>query len=381
MSDTAATAPEPTTAPERMAVAFAHVLRTAELDVPVGTVATFVEALGRVGIDDRDRVYWAGRTTLVRRPEDIELYDRAFAVFWFAAEQSVKRPDTPIELVLALDSDDEDDGGEGDGDDDDDAQAELAVRWSANEVLSSKDFADCTDAEIEEIRRLMTQVKVASSRRRARRHRRTKRSRGRPDLRRTVRRAMRTGGDPARRLFTAPDDRPRRIVLLLDVSGSMEHYARALLRFAHVAIAGRSQVEAFTFGTRLTRVTRELDSRDPDAAFRSATSAVEDWSGGTRIGASLREFNDEWGVRGMARGAIVVVLSDGWDRGEPDVLGEQMARLSRVAHRVVWVNPLKYTEGYAPLARGMAAALPYVDDFVEGHSLDAVRELAALIDR
>ncbi len=380
MTDTAATAPEPATAPERMAVAFAHVLRTAELDVPVGTVATFVEALGRVGIDDRDRVYWAGRTTLVRRPEDIELYDRAFAVFWFAAEQIVKRPDTPIELTLAHDSDEEDDGGEGDGDDED-GQATLAVRWSANEVLSSKDFADCTNAEIEEIRRLMTQLKVASSRRRARRHRPTRRSSGRPDLRRTVRRAMRTGGDPARRLFTAPDDRPRRIVLLLDVSGSMEHYARALLRFAHVAIAGRSQVEAFTFGTRLTRVTRELDSRDPDAAFRAATSAVADWSGGTRIGASLREFNDEWGVRGMARGSIVVVLSDGWDRGEPEVLGEQMARLSRVAHRVVWVNPLKHTDGYAPLARGMAAALPYVDDFVEGHSLDAVRELAALIDR
>ncbi|MEO1061701.1 MAG: VWA domain-containing protein [Actinomycetota bacterium] len=379
MTDTAAD-PEPTTAPERMAVAFAHVLRTAELDVPVGTVTTFVEALGRVGIDDRDRVYWAGRTTLVRRPEDIPLFDRAFAVFWFAAEQIVARPDEPIEITFALDSDDGDEPDEGEGDGIDDG-IDVAVRWSASEVLSRKDFADCSDAEIEEIRRLMTQLRVASSRRRARRHRRTNRQRGRPDLRRTVRRAMRTGGDPARRLFTAPDDRPRRIVLLLDVSGSMEHYARALLRFAHVAVAGRSEVEAFTFGTRLTRVTRELDSRDPDAAFRSATTAVEDWSGGTRIGAALREFNDEWGVRGMARGSIVVILSDGWDRGEPEVLGEQMARLSRVAHRVVWVNPLKYTDGYAPLARGMAAALPYVDDFVEGHSLDAVRELAALIDR
>ncbi|MEM8905847.1 MAG: VWA domain-containing protein [Actinomycetota bacterium] len=376
---TAAIDPGPT-APERMAVAFAHVLRSAELDVPVGTVTTFVEALGRVGIDDRDRVYWAGRTTLIRRPEDIELYDRAFAVFWFAAEQIVKRPETPIDLVLALDAEDEDDDADAGGDEEADAST-LAVRWSANEVLAAKDFALCSADEIDEIRRLMTQVKVASSRRRARRHRRTNRQRGRPDLRRTVRRAMRTGGDPARRLFTAPDDRPRRIVLLLDVSGSMEHYARALLRFAHVAIAGRTQVEAFTFGTRLTRVTRELDSRDPDAAFRAATGAVEDWSGGTRIGAALRQFNDEWGVRGMARGSIVVILSDGWDRGEPEVLGEQMARLSRVAHRLVWVNPLKYTEGYAPLARGMAAALPYVDDFVEGHSLDAVRELAALIDR
>lgn len=379
MTDATA-APEPATAPERMAVAFAHVLRTAELEVPVGTVTTFVEALGRVGIEDRDRVYWAGRTTLIRRPEDIALFDRAFAVFWFAAEQIVARPDEPIELTIALDDDDADDGAEGDGDGVDDG-VDVAVRWSANEVLSRKDFADCSDEEIEEIRRLMTQLRVASSRRRARRHRRTNRRRGRPDLRRTVRRAMRTGGDPARRLFTAPDDRPRRIVLLLDVSGSMEHYARALLRFAHVAVAGRSEVEAFTFGTRLTRVTRELDSRDPDAAFRSATTAVEDWSGGTRIGAALREFNDQWGVRGMARGSIVVILSDGWDRGEPEVLGEQMARLQRVSHRIVWVNPLKYTDGYAPLARGMAAALPYVDDFVEGHSLDAVRELAALIDR
>lgn len=364
--------------PERLGVAFAQVLRSAELDVPVGTVTTFIEALGEVGLDDRARVYWAGRATLIRRPEDLPFYDRAFDAFWLAAEQLIARPEVAAELMLALD---DGDGDEGEGGGEEDDGPVLAVRWSANEVLSHKDFAQCTGAELEEIRRLMQQVRVAPSRRRARRHRPTKRRRGRPDLRRTVRRAMRTGGDPARRLFTAPDDRPRRIVLLLDVSGSMEHYARALLRFAHVAVAGRAQVEAFTFGTRLTRVTRELTSRDPDAAFRAATDVVEDWSGGTRIGASLREFNDRWGVRGMARGAIVVVLSDGWDRGEPEVLGEQMRRLQRVAHRVVWVNPLKHTPGYAPLARGMAAALPYVDEFVEGHSLDAVRELAALIDR
>lgn len=368
-----------TAEPERLGVAFAHVLRSAELDVPVGTVTTFIEALGRVGLDDRTGVYWAGRSTLVRRPEDVPLYDRAFVAFWDGAVQLVRRPDEPIELTLAVD-DDDDDADQGRDGDVDDGEV-LAVRWSANEVLSHKDFAECTDTELDEIRRLISQVRVAASRRRARRQRPTKRRRGRPDLRRTVRRAMRTGGDPAHRRFTAPDQRPRRIVLLLDVSGSMEHYARALLRFAHVAVAGRAQVEAFTFGTRLTRVTRELSSRDPDAAFRSVTGAVEDWSGGTRIGETLREFNDRWGVRGLARGAIVVVLSDGWDRGAPEALGEQMARLHRVAHRVVWVNPLKYTPGYAPLARGMAAALPYVDEFVEGHSLDAIRELASLIDR
>jgi uncharacterized protein with von Willebrand factor type A (vWA) domain len=167
--------------------------------------------------------------------------------------------------------------------------------------------------------------------------------------------------------------------LLLDVSGSMEPYARAMLRFVHAAVAGRQRVEAFALGTRLTRVTKELNSRDPDLALKQAGERVQDWSGGTRLGECLRRFNDEWGVRGMARGAIVVILSDGWDRGDPEVLGEQMCRLQRVTYDLIWVNPLKVTPGYAPLARGMAAALPYVDHFVEGHSLAAMEELASVI--
>jgi len=161
----------------------------------------------------------------------------------------------------------------------------------------------------------------------------------------------------------------------------MEPYARVMLRFVHVAVVGRGRVEAFALGTRLTRITRELQSRDPDAALAGAAERVVDWSGGTRLGEGLRAFNDRWGVRGMARGAIVVVLSDGWDRGDPDVLGAEMARLARVAHRIVWVNPLKATPEYAPLARGMAAALPYVDDFVEGHSLAALDALVQVIAR
>jgi uncharacterized protein with von Willebrand factor type A (vWA) domain len=170
-------------------------------------------------------------------------------------------------------------------------------------------------------------------------------------------------------------------VLLLDVSGSMEPYARALLRFAHATVAARgvARVEVFTLGTRLTRVTRELGDRDPDAALGAAATVVADWSGGTRLGTGLEEFNDRWGARGTARGAIVVVLSDGWDRGDPQHLADAMRRLSRVAHRVVWANPLKASPGYAPLARGMAAALPYVDDFVEGHSIVALERLAAVI--
>jgi uncharacterized protein len=165
------------------------------------------------------------------------------------------------------------------------------------------------------------------------------------------------------------------------VSGSMEPYARALVRFLHTAVVGRGRVEAFALGTQLTRITRELSSRDPDDALAAAARRVHDWSGGTRLGEGLREFNDRWGVRGMARGAVVVILSDGWDRGDPEVLGEQMARLARVAHRVVWVNPLKATPEYAPLARGMAAALPYVDEFVEGHSVAALENLVDVISR
>ena len=176
-------------------------------------------------------------------------------------------------------------------------------------------------------------------------------------------------------------ERPRRIILICDVSGSMEPYSRALLRFLHTAVVGRGRIEAFALGTRLTRITRELSSRDPDAALAKAARSVPDWSGGTRLGEGLRAFNDQWGVRGMARGSVVVVLSDGWDRGDPALLTEQMQRLQRVAYRTVWVNPLKASPGYAPLAAGMAAALPYVDEFVEGHSLDSLRTLAEVISK
>jgi uncharacterized protein with von Willebrand factor type A (vWA) domain len=227
----------------------------------------------------------------------------------------------------------------------------------------------------------MSQLRLVGSPRRSLRLTQSAASTRRPDLRRTVRAAMRAGGEPMRRHHLQPSTRHRRLVLLLDVSGSMEPYARALIRFVHAAVAGRQKVEAFALGTRLTRLTRELSSRDPDEALSNAATRVSDYGGGTRLGDGLRVFNDEWGQRGMARGAIVVVLSDGWDRGDPDVLAEQMQRLHRVAHRVIWVNPLKVTPGYAPLARGMAAALPHVDAFVEGHSIEAIEELAAEIGR
>ena len=366
--------------PVEAAVAFGRVLRSAGLSAPVGSVAVFAEALGEVDVADRSSVYWAGRTTLVRRPEDVPVYDRAFRAFWGGRGGRWTTIDTPPEpAVLALD-----DGTGEDGGPPDDAEAEerpvLTVRWSPAEVLRHKDFAAYSRTELDEAHRLMADLRLAGALRSSRRARPARRPTGRPDLRRTVRRAIRSGGEPVRREWSEPSQRPRRLVLLCDVSGSMEPYARALMRFVHAAVVGRRRVEAFALGTRLTRVTRELSSRDPDAALRAAGRAVPDWSGGTRLGEALGDFNDRWGVRGLARGAVVVIVSDGWDRGDPDVLGEQMGRLARVAHRIVWVNPLKATPGYEPLARGMAAALPHVDAFVEGHSLAALDELAKEIN-
>jgi len=359
-------------------VGFVDLLRRAGLAVPLGSTLDFGRALAEIGISTRSGVYWAGRATLVRRPEDVGTYDEAFERHWMsaAAGSIAVAEQSTITLLLDVPEDaavpDVDDGAsDGDGD-------HISVRWSRTEVLASRDFADCTADELAELHDLMGGLRLFGATRRCRRLRPAL-HRGRPDLRRTVRAALRTGGEPIHRAFSEPGVRPRRLVLLLDVSGSMEPYARALIRFLHAAMVGRRDVEAFALGTRLTRLTRELSTRDPDAALARAAVAVTDWSGGTRLGDGLRVFNDKWGVPGMARGATVVILSDGWDRGEPSVMEEQMGRLHRVAHQVVWVNPLKASPGYAPIARGMAAALPHVDRFVEGHSLDSLRSLVAVL--
>lgn len=368
---------------ERAAVAFCRLLRRAGLEVPTGSVTAYAEALAAVGPASAAAAYWAGRATLVKRPEDAPLYDRAFRAFWLQAPAAPEGPARPTERVtLAVD----DPGALPEGGEAVPAAGPtLVVRYSATEVLRHKDFAAYSHEEFDEARRLMADLRLAGALRRSRRLRRSHRRRaprgGRTDLRRTVRRSLRSGGEPVRRQFLEPAWRPRRLVLLCDVSGSMDPYARALVRFLHAAVVGRTKVEAFALGTRLTRITRELSSRDPDAALAAAARAVADWSGGTRLGDGLRAFNDRWGTRGMARGAVVVILSDGWDRGDPAVMAEQMARLRRVAHRIVWVNPLKATPGYAPLARGMAAALPFVDEFVEGHNLASLERLVEVISR
>jgi len=373
--------PDPGSDVERIAVAFVRTLRAGGLAVEPGATVTFARALAAVGVGERDSVYWAGRATLVRRPEDIDDYERAFeALFGFTGPRILADPEPAVndEVVIAYDVP----GGEPAAAAPDPIAPEvpvLQVRYSPAEVLRHRDFATYSPAEHVEARRMLADLRFVGGLRRSRRSRPSRHARGRPDLRRTVRRSLRTGGEPIRRAFTESSDRPRRIVFLCDVSGSMEPYARALVRVLHTVVIARGRVEAFALGTRLTRITRELSSRDPDAALAAAARRVVDWSGGTRLGDGIRAFNDEWGIRGMARGATVVVFSDGWERGDAGELGEQMARLHRVAHKVVWVNPLKASPGYAPLAAGMAAALPYVDEFVEGHSLASLEELAEVL--
>jgi hypothetical protein len=365
------------TSAESIAISFARVLRGAGITAPLDSVLTFIQALEIVSLEHRDNVYWAGRATLVRKPEDHAVFDRAFAVFWerrMAGDQTGQEPPQKITLLI----DDEDDGSDKQAEAVDDNPTST-LRFSATETLRQKDFASYDDEELHESQRLMQQLRLAGPPRTSLRLRNSRRRGARHDLRRTVRASLANGGEPIQLLWREPGEKQRRLVVLLDISGSMEPYARALLRFMHAAVVGRQRVEAFAFGTRLTRLTKELANRNPDKALQRAAAQVPDWSGGTRLGESMKKFNDTWGVRGMARGAIVVVLSDGWDRGEPEVLAEQMKRLQRVAHRVVWVNPLKVTPGYAPLARGMAAALPYIDEFVEGHSMAALEQLTRVI--
>ena len=365
---------------DRLAVIFARRLRAEEMAVPTGSVALFVSALSELDPADRDSLYWAGRAVLVKRPEDIDTFDRVFRSVWLH-----QPPDARLAAIAADERVGVDDYPEPQTEDDAEHPSRApttVVRYSPVEVLRSKDFGEYTAADFADAQRLMADLRATAAMRRSRRRRPAKwRRHPQPDIRATVRRALRTGGEPIRRAWYAPTLQPRRLVLLCDVSGSMDPYSRALLRFMHAAVAGRRRVEAFTMGTRLTRLTRELLPRDPDQALRRASAVVPDWSGGTRLGDTLRDYNDEWGMQGMSRGAVVVILSDGWERGDPTVIADQMARLSRVAHKVVWVNPLKASPGYAPLARGMAAALPYIDEFIDGHNLNALDDLIEVISR
>jgi uncharacterized protein len=358
------------------AVAFARVLRGAGLRVGTDRLVEFTRALEELDASRRDDVYWAGRITLVSRPEEIETYDRAFELFWDRGASSKARlspssrspmPEPDRSVMPPKRSVEKDERG-------DDA---VRLRYSPVEVLRTKDFALYSPEEFAELQRLLSDLRLSGALRRSRRLEPS--HRGRHDPRRTLRGALRTGGEAVRHRFRKARVRPRKVVLLCDVSGSMAPYSRALLRFLHAGVVSGARLEAFSMGTRLTRITRELATRDPDQALRQAAGAVKDISGGTRLGDTIKEFVDRWGQRGMARGAVVVILSDGWDRGDVEVLAEQMQRLERLAYKVIWVNPLKSAPGYKPLAAGMAAALPHVDVFLSGHNFESLQELAAAI--
>jgi uncharacterized protein with von Willebrand factor type A (vWA) domain len=339
------------------------------VEVTSDRVQAMVGALDHLGVDRADHVYWAGRLTLCAGPDDISRYDQAFAAYFSGERPAPSR--VPVITVA--------EGGRGAGDvgSDGTTRPGIAVNASDREVLRHRDVAQLTRAERDEVRRLLARLEPVGPPRRSRRFAPARR--GAIDAHRTVRHLLRGGGEPVRPLRHEHQRRPRRLVLLVDVSGSMAPYADALLRFAHVAARRRPGTEVFTIGTRLTRISRELRRRDADLALAAAARAVPDWSGGTRLGELLRAFLDRWGQRGTARGAVVVFASDGWERGDPEVLAEQMARLRRLAHRVVWVNPHRGKPGFAPVTAGMAAALPHIDDFVSGHSLAAFEELAAVL--
>jgi uncharacterized protein len=356
---------------------FARALRAAGVDASAERLHAFLRSVDALEPGARADVYWAGRLTLCGGRDDLERYDRVFAAY-FGGGEPAARPGTafaPPRLRLVV-RDDARRRTRTPGRSEAETPPAAALA-SATEVLRHRDVSGLAPAEREQLRRLLAAFVLPGQIRRTARRRPARR--GDVDPHRTVRELLRRGGEPARLRRHARAERPRRVVLLVDVSGSMAPYADALLRFAHAAARGAARTEVFTVGTRLTRVTRELSHRDPELAMASVAEAIPDWRGGTRLGELLREFLNRWGQRGMARGAVVVVLSDGWERGDPALLAAQAHRLHRLAHRVVWANPLKARPGYAPLAAGMAAALPHVDAFVEGHSLVALEELARVV--
>jgi uncharacterized protein len=358
------------------AVGFARTLRAAGVDATPDRVHAFVTALDALGAADRDRVYWAGRVTLCAGPVDVERYDRVFAAFFDGQRvtgRAVVRRRTQL-TPQAI--------GDEVGDASSDAPtvdaAAVTRQASREELLRHRDVRDLDDRERAELHRLLAAFALPGETRRTRR--RVPARRGAVDRRRSVRALLRAGGELGRLHREAPQDRPRRVVLLVDVSGSMAGYADVLLRFAHVAVRRHgARTEVFTLGTRLTRVTGPMSHRDPDTAMRAVAAAIPDWSGGTRLGEGLRAFLDVWGQRGVARGAVVVVLSDGWETGDVQLLGDQVARLSRLSHRLIWANPRAGRAGFAPTAAGMAAALPHCDQLVEGHSLAALERLARVV--
>ena len=375
-----------------LAGAFSRRLRDAGVPITAERAARFARALELVRPVSRRRLYWTARAVLVSDSAQLKAFDSVFAAVFSAREPRAEfEPETPEAEPAAERATEPEARGEtgvgvegvssaASGSERDDEMRELALPVAASdeERLRDKRFDALEPGELAHLYRLMARLVVATPRRRTRRSERKRRGE-RMDMRRTLRGSMRTAGDPIRLARRRRRVVRRRMVMLCDISGSMEPYARAYLQFLTSAAGSGPNAEAFAFATRLTRLTRALRSRSPERAIQRAAAAAPDWSSGTRIGDALKAFNDRHGRRGMARGAVVVILSDGWERGDPALVAREMERLSRLAHRIVWVNPRVAASGFSPQAGGMAAALPYCDALVSGHSLEALGEVVEAI--
>jgi hypothetical protein len=371
-----------------LAGGFSRRLHDAGLPVTAERAAAFAQALTLTRPDARRRLYWTARAVFVTDRSQVRMFDAVFAaVFGTTPAAELAQPEDTVPAADAAKPGEPGGTAAGDGlssssgpggEDAPLRDVEVALGPSSEELLRSKRFDALSADELAQLYRLMAKLHVATPERRTRRYQRRRRGE-RIDLRRTLRESMRTGGDPVRLRRRQRRVQRRRLVLLCDISGSMEPYARAYLQFLTSAAGAGDDTEAFAFATRLTRLTRAQASRSPERAIQNAAAAAPDWASGTRIGDALKAFNDSHGRRGVARGAVVVILSDGWERGDPALVAREMERLARLAHRIVWVNPRVAADEFVPRAGGMAAALPYVDALVSGHTFVALEEVVEAI--
>lgn len=361
---------------------FGRLLRRLGLDVHTGRMLDAIQVLEDIGIRRRMEVRSALRTLMVHRREDLPVFDEAFAVFWRQRKDRLSSLDLRSmgeqRRYRRIEAGPPPTNGPGQSQPDSNGspdRIDLSRTFSAREVLQAKDFAEFTPQEARLARQMLASLHWNPG---VRRTRRKESGKGTElDVRKSLQHNVKFGGEMLQLQNRRRKEKPRRLVVICDVSGSMESYTRMLLHFIHSLYAGlESRVEAFLFATRLTRITRQLANRDIDQAVDNVAKAVPDWSGGTRIGSALKEFNFKWARRTLTWGSIVLIVSDGWDRGDPEVLGNEMRRLQRSCRRLIWLNPLAGREGYESLTRGMQAAEPYVDDLLPVHNLAALIDLA-----
>jgi len=369
---------------------FGRLLRALGIDVTPTQIIDLVGALEYIDLRRREDFKNAARTILVNRREHLELFDRAFDLFWQARmrgelealdlghllQRKLNKPQEQQTVFWEK----EEPGDAPDEEGPERIELDRILTYSPQEVLRHKDFADFTAEELEQVKALMQELEWELEKRPTRR--RVHAHRGAYlDMRRVFRSSLRYGGEPLKLAWRRRKLKRRPLVLICDISGSMERYSRVLLQFIYALTNGLENVEAFVFSTRLTRITRYLRTHDIDEAVDRVADAVQDWGGGTRIGEALKTFNYDWGRRVLGRGAIVIIISDGWDRGDVELLSREMDRLQRSAYRLIWLNPLLGSANYEPLTRGIQAALPYIDDFLPVHNLESLEQLARLLEQ